>query len=111
MANFSHSLREFQRWFPDDAACAEHLICVRWPNGYQMPDLRQDKGLAAAHLPGKAHLCVRRLREGNLGHRRHDNASLASAAQRLVLGGLSDGDSFQRHVGVAVAERTGHLLL
>jgi hypothetical protein len=29
MADFPRSLREFQRWFPDEAAGAEHLASAR----------------------------------------------------------------------------------
>jgi transposase-like protein len=37
MANFPRSLCEFQRQFPDDAACAEYLVSVRWPDGFRCP--------------------------------------------------------------------------
>ncbi len=39
---------------------------------------------------------MRRLRQADLGHRRHHHASLQAGADHLVLGGLSDGDPFQR---------------
>lgn len=28
---------EFQRWFPDDEACAEYLFQSRWPEGFRCP--------------------------------------------------------------------------
>ena len=31
---FPQSLPEFQRQFPDDAACAAYLKRARWPNGF-----------------------------------------------------------------------------
>jgi ISXO2-like transposase domain/Transposase zinc-ribbon domain len=34
---FPTSLPEFQRVFPDDAACARYLESVRWPNGFTCP--------------------------------------------------------------------------
>jgi len=60
-----------------------------------MPRLRQSEGLATC-LPGRGHLYVCRLREGNFSHRRHNHASLTSPLS-VVLGSLSDGDAFQRH--------------
>lgn len=37
MADYPRSLREFQRRFPDDAACGEHLARTRWPEGFVCP--------------------------------------------------------------------------
>jgi ISXO2-like transposase domain/Transposase zinc-ribbon domain len=34
---FSRSLPEFQRLFPDDAACAAYLECARWADGFVCP--------------------------------------------------------------------------
>jgi len=34
---FPQSLPEFQRMFPDDAACASYLEAVRWRDGFQCP--------------------------------------------------------------------------
>jgi hypothetical protein len=34
---FPTSLPEFQRVFPDDAACAKYLESVRWPDGFTCP--------------------------------------------------------------------------
>jgi len=34
---FPRSLREFQRLFPGDAACAEYLEKVRWGDGFVCP--------------------------------------------------------------------------
>jgi transposase-like protein len=31
---FPHSLPEFQRLFPDEAACADYLECARWRDGF-----------------------------------------------------------------------------
>ena len=48
-------------------------------------------------------LGVRRLRQTDFGDRRDDHAPVQAAADHLVLGGLSDGDPFQRHLGAATA--------
>src|SRR5271167_2179792 len=34
---FPTSLPEFQRVFPDDAACARYLESIRWPSGFACP--------------------------------------------------------------------------
>ena len=34
---FPHSLPEFQRLFPDDAACAAYLEQARWGEGFACP--------------------------------------------------------------------------
>jgi len=37
MTDFPRSLLEFQRQFPDEAACAGHLAGTRWPDGFVCP--------------------------------------------------------------------------
>ena len=34
MPDYPHSLVDFQRRFPDDAACAHYLADRRWPEGF-----------------------------------------------------------------------------
>lgn len=34
---FPQSLPEFQRMFPDDAACAKYLEAIRWRDGFRCP--------------------------------------------------------------------------
>ena len=46
---------------------------------------------------------MRRLRQADLGDRRHHHAPLQAAADHLVLGGLSDRHPFQWHLGPATA--------
>jgi transposase-like protein len=48
MADFPRSLLEFQRRFPDDAACAAYLTKARWPDGFVCPACRGVKGWALA---------------------------------------------------------------
>ena len=37
MPNLPRSLLEFQRCFPDEAACAAHVIATRWAGGFSCP--------------------------------------------------------------------------
>ena len=37
MVDFPQTLLEFQRLFPDEAACAWHLERMRWPEGFECP--------------------------------------------------------------------------
>lgn len=43
MVDFPRSLLEFQRWFPDDAACAAYLAETRWPEGFVCPECGRGK--------------------------------------------------------------------
>src|SRR5271169_2586735 len=47
-----------------------------------------------------------RLRTADLAHRRHGDASVEIVADDVVLGGASDGDTFQRHVGATIGGPT-----
>jgi hypothetical protein len=38
LRGFPTSLPEFQKVFPDDAACANYLEKLRWPNGFVCAD-------------------------------------------------------------------------
>jgi hypothetical protein len=38
------SRAEFDRRFPDEAACAEHLATLRWPEGFVCPACQGQKG-------------------------------------------------------------------
>ncbi len=46
MPDYPRSLIAFQRRFGDDRACAEHLFCVRWPEGFRCPACGHPKGWA-----------------------------------------------------------------
>ena len=43
MADFPHSLSEFEQWFGDEAACAEYLAAARWPDGFVCPGCSGNK--------------------------------------------------------------------
>src|SRR3954464_6849809 len=101
MTDFPGSLIEFQQRFGDEAACAQYLIATRWPDGFVCPGCGGGK---AWRLETKAwtYECAR-CGPANLGHRRDHHASLQAAADRLVLGRLSDGHPLQWHLGPATA--------
>ena len=46
------SLIEFQKEFPDDEACAQHIVAQRWPNGFACPQC----GHSEAWYLSKRHL-------------------------------------------------------
>jgi len=48
MTDFPRSLLEFQRRFPDDAACTAWLAAQRWPGGFVCPACGHGKGWALA---------------------------------------------------------------
>jgi len=37
MSDYPRTLLEFQKLFPDEAACTSHLECIRWPEGFKCP--------------------------------------------------------------------------
>ena len=43
MVDFPTSLVDFQRRFPDEAACAAWLFEARWPTGFRCPACDHDK--------------------------------------------------------------------
>ena len=58
MAGFPRSLREFQQRFPDDAACAEHLVVTRWPAGFRCPGCGGSKAWRLACRPVLTFACA-----------------------------------------------------
>ena len=42
MPDFPRSVLEFQRQFPDEAACAAWLSAARWPEGFRCPACGHD---------------------------------------------------------------------
>ena len=69
---FPHSLPEFQRLFPDDAACAAYLEKARWGDGFACPHC----GTAESRSTLKTALA---------------SCAAASAARTPADGGNSDG--------------------
>src|SRR5437879_9131092 len=97
---FPRSLIEFQGRFATESACAEYLFERRWPEGFVCPGC----GGGRAWLPKTKAFHLRRLQAADLGDRWHDHACQQAAADDVVLGGVSDGDALQRHLGAAAAE-------
>jgi predicted RNA-binding Zn-ribbon protein involved in translation (DUF1610 family) len=76
MADFPRSLREFQRWFPDEAACAEHLASARWPDGFRCPACAKAKAWRLSRRRLLTFVCAGCAKEtsvtaGTIMHRSH----------------------------------------
>jgi transposase-like protein/predicted RNA-binding Zn-ribbon protein involved in translation (DUF1610 family) len=76
MADFPRSLREFQRRFPDDAACAEYLASARWPDGFRCPACGKAKAWRLASRARLTFVCAACAKEtsvtaGTIMHRSH----------------------------------------
>jgi transposase-like protein len=76
MADFPRSLREFQLRFPDDAACAEHLIAARWPDGFRCTACGKAKAWRLACRARLTFVCAACTKEisvtaGTIMHRSH----------------------------------------
>ena len=76
MADFPRSLREFQRQFPDDAACAEYLASARWPDGFRCPACGKAKAWRLACRARFTFVCAACAKEisvtaGTIMHRSH----------------------------------------
>jgi hypothetical protein len=94
MLVFPKTLLEFQRMFPTEEACAEYVLSMRWPKGFFCSAC----GVVDAW---RLDLAVPGLRPADLADRRHGHAQEQAAAHRLVLGRLSGGLAFERHLGPA----------
>ncbi len=51
MTDYPRSLLDFQRSFPDDAACAQYLSAQRWPEGFRCPACSHDRAWALSTKP------------------------------------------------------------
>ena len=96
---FPQSLPEFQRLFPDDAACAEYLEKLRWADGFVCPYCgATGEPFRIATRPGV--LTCRKCR-------RQTGLTVGTVVD-LVLGRLSGRQPYPRHVGRAVPTATRH---
>ena len=57
MMEFPRSLHEFQRWFPDNDACAAYLAEQRCPDGFVCPSSGHGKGWRLPTKP-RSHECA-----------------------------------------------------
>src|SRR5512132_4215664 len=109
MIDFPRSLIEFQHGFPDECACAAYLADARWPDGFRCPDCDHDKGweLSTKAFTRECAGCGKQtsVTAGTVMH------GSKAAADRLVLGGVSDGHALQRDRRPATAEATGARLV
>jgi len=76
MADFPRSLCEFQRQFPDEAACAEYLASARWPDGFRCPACSKAKAWRLACRARPTFVCAACAKEisvtaGTIMHRSH----------------------------------------
>jgi len=89
--DYPRTLREFNAWFPDEAACLDYLVRLRWPGGFAcpmcgLPHVRREAVLAHEQGPESP---LRRLPAGRLDHggddpRRHPPAACDLVRGRLV---------------------------
>ena len=100
MRDFPRSLVEFQSRFPGEAACVAYLFAARWPHGFVCPACGTNKAWRPQTKAwvGECAGCGRQT-SVTAG----DHAPLQAAADHVVLGSLSDGDPFKRHLGAATA--------
>ena len=103
MPEFPASLVEFQRQFPDDDACAAWLVAARWPSGFRCPACAG----AGVRWQKALHLRMRRLRQADLGHGRHNPAWFEAAFDRMVLGHLSHGHPFEWNSALQLQKQLG----
>ena len=96
---FPTSLPEFQRVFPDDAACARYLETIRWPDGFSCPKC----ALARRAIPLRNSLVCRvampRLQGQHVADGRNRHAIQPHAAVDVVLGRVSDDYASSRTIG------------
>ena len=109
MANFPTSLIDFQRRFPDEDALRHMSVRRTLADGFPVSWLWGREKLAARRQA--LHLRMRLLRQTDLRHGGDDPARLQTAADRLVLGVLSDVHAFQRNFRAATAKATRARLL
>ena len=101
MTDFPRSLIEFQCRFADAAFLRRLSGVGALARRLRLSGLRPHQGLAARDQG--LHLRMRALSPPDLGDGGHGDARLEGAAYGVVLGRLSDGDTFQRHLGAATA--------
>lgn len=114
---FPKSLPEFQRLFPDDAACAAYLEKSRWGDGFVCPHCQAaEKPFRFANRPGVLRCrkcrCDTGLTAGTVMERTHTPLSVWFWAAYLVSSqtqGMS-ATQFQRQVGLARYETAFQIL-
>jgi transposase-like protein len=114
---FPNSLPEFQRLFPNDAACATYLEKIRWPQGFICPHcIKAGEPFRFANRPGvlRCRGCKRdvALTAGTVMERTHTPLSTWFWAAYLVAShtqGMS-ATQFQRQLGLSRYETAFQIL-
>ena len=97
---FPHSLPEFQRLFPDDAACAAYLEQARWGDGFACPHCGTAGATLTALASCAAASAARTPPVGTVMERSHTPLNVWFWAAYLVANA--------RHVRRAVQRQLGH---
>ena len=95
---FPRSLREFQRLFPGDAACAEYLEKVRWGDGFVCPHCGVT-GEPVSNLDPPWCAGMPQLSTSDRIDCRHGHGAQSHAIVHLVLGCLPGRQPNSGHVG------------
>ena len=106
--DFPRTIDDFERQFPDDAACLEWLIRARWPDGFRCP--RCGSGGKRLRYRPAIHQCLGcgydvSVTAGTLMH--HSKLSIPSLLAHLVPRDLAGGDAQERDLGAAAAGSAG----
>src|SRR5271156_2431484 len=95
---FPTTLPEFQRVFPDDAACARYLEHLRWPNGFTCSKMRDAGGAISVRQASICRLKVPRLPCQCVAHRNHGYEIQPHAVIGVVLGRIPCDDADARAI-------------
>ena len=107
--SFPQSLPEFQRLFPDDAACAEYLEKARWGDGFVCPRCGvTGEPFRIATRPGAG---MPQVPTSDGTDCRHGHGAQPHAVVDLVLGGLPDRQPNAGNVGRSISAATRALAL
>src|ERR1035441_10342189 len=107
---FPMTLPEFQRVFPDDAACARYLEHLRWPHGFTC---MKCGNIGEPYRFAKRRSVVLRCRacQANVSLMAGTVMMGSHMPLSMVLGCLPCGDTDARPVCSAVSAATGHVPL
>jgi len=57
--DYPRTMQEFDKWFPDEAACVAYLLRLRWPRGFICPSCGIAKGWLTARQQIRCAGCQR----------------------------------------------------
>lgn len=69
--DYPRTFQEFQSWFPDDQACLDYLIELRWPGGFRCPACGGEEAWHTSKDQWKCQACGRKtsVTAGTIFHR------------------------------------------